>query len=72
VVSGALAAASRPGDPGRLDVRLRLHADRLDVDVTGPPAGAYLEIADRVGAVGGRLTSTPDRLHAEIPLTQAR
>jgi signal transduction histidine kinase len=71
VVAGAVdaaAAASGPSDPGRLDVRLQIRADRLDVDVAGPPAGAYLHVADRVGALGGRLTSTPDRLHAEIPL----
>jgi hypothetical protein len=31
-----------------------------------------VHIADRVGALGGRLTSTPDRLHVEIPLREAR
>ena len=64
VVSGAVDATAT----GRLDVRLRVQADRLDVDVAGAPAGAYLEVADRVGALGGRLASTPERLHAEIPL----
>jgi signal transduction histidine kinase len=66
VVTGAVEAAA-PNSGTALGVRIDRTRGVLVVDVRGAAGGTYDHVADRVGALGGRLTVEPDRLRAEIP-----
>ncbi len=69
VVAGALEVAGR-GSAHQASVAISRRRDALLVEVThdGEPGAADLvHVADRVGAVGGRLEIAPNRITAEIP-----
>jgi signal transduction histidine kinase len=69
VVTAIEAAASNGAD--ELLVRLILGTGRLLVEVTGAahiPAADLEHVTDRLGAVGGRLTTRTDQLVAELPV----
>ena len=66
VVTEAVQAAARDDQPA-LSVHIDRLAGSLVVRVDGVPADPYDHIADRVGAVGGRVTVERHRLRAEIP-----
>ena len=53
--------------PAALTVRARVRGDTLLLDVDGSPAPPSEYLADRLGAVRGRLTYEAGHLHAEIP-----
>jgi len=66
VVTEAVQAATRDG---RAELLVEIHraAGSLLVTVAGVPEGPYDHVADRVGALGGRLIIERDQLRAEIP-----
>jgi signal transduction histidine kinase len=66
VVTEAVQAATRDDREGLL-VQVHRAPGCLVVTVEGVPAGPYDHIADRVGALGGRLTIERNQLRAEIP-----
>jgi signal transduction histidine kinase len=66
VVTEAARAAMRD-DRAELFVQIDRRPETLVVMVEGVPEDPYDHIADRVGALGGRLSIEPNRLRAEIP-----
>jgi signal transduction histidine kinase len=72
VISGVVAAAG--DDVAALAVRMSrsehvviIDIEGSSVDVGAADAGRYVQLSDRVGALGGRLVSQPGHLRAEIP-----
>ena len=66
IVTEAVKAATSH-DQAELSVRIDRTPGTLVVTVEGRPEEPYDHIADRVGALGGRLTIERHRLRAEIP-----
>jgi signal transduction histidine kinase len=66
VASEGVGAAGAQGS-GSVGVRVFRQGDRLVVEVTGSGPGPFVHLADRVGALGGRLLADAAGLRAEIP-----
>lgn len=66
MAADAIEAASRFG-ADHVALHVARDGDRVTVDVRGAGSGPFLHIADRVGAVGGRLHVDDHVLRAELP-----
>ena len=62
-------AIDTAGDRGATHVGIRVvrDADRLILEVEGAGPGPFVHLADRVGALGGRLTADAELIRAELP-----
>ncbi len=65
VVEAIDAATSEASD--RLDVRVLRAEDDLVIEIDGATNGPVVRVADRVGALGGRITTDRSHVRVEIP-----
>jgi len=66
VAAGSIDAGSDAA-AGKISIHVARAGDHLVIEAEGPGAGPFADLADRVGAIGGRLAVDRLRLRAEIP-----
>jgi signal transduction histidine kinase len=66
VAAGSIDAGLDAGT-GKISIRVALTRDHLVVEAEGAGTGPFTDLADRVGAIGGRLAADRLGLRAEIP-----
>jgi signal transduction histidine kinase len=66
VATGSIDAGSDAA-AGKISIHVARAGDHLVIETEGAGAGPFADLADRVGAIGGRLVADRLRLRAEIP-----
>ena len=66
VAAGSIDAGSDAA-AGKITIHVAQAGDHLVIETEGAGAGPFADLADRVGAIGGRLAADRLRLRAEIP-----
>ena len=66
VVAGSIDAGA-DASAGKISIRVARTGDHLVIEAEGAGTGPFTDLADRVGAIGGRLAAGPLMLRAEIP-----
>jgi signal transduction histidine kinase len=66
VAAGSIDAGS-DASAGKITIRVGRAGDHLVIEAEGAGTGPFTDLADRVGAIGGRLTAGRLGLRAEIP-----
>ena len=66
VAAGSIDAGSDAA-AGKISIYVARAGDHLVIETEGAGAGPFADLADRVGAIGGRLAAGRLRLRAEIP-----
>ena len=66
VVAGSIDAGLDAG-ANKISIRVARTGDHLVIEAEGAGTGPFADLADRVGAIGGRLTADRRKLRAEIP-----
>jgi len=66
VAAGSIDAGSDTA-AGKISIHVARAGDHLVIETEGAGAGPFADLADRVGAIGGRLAADRLRLRAEIP-----
>jgi len=66
VAAGSIDAGPDAG-ANKISIRVARTDDHLVIEAERAGTGPFADLADRVGAIGGRLTADRRKLRAEIP-----